>query len=93
MCPEGQAFPAGMSHALQMLHGNHSQFGGSQAWYLGHKISKKSYRLGSFCNWSSFRMSFNILERETSYCFLRFGRISTELQRNVSNAQDDYCTY
>ena len=24
-CPEGQAFPAGMPHPLQMLHGNRSQ--------------------------------------------------------------------
>ena len=23
-CPEGKAFPAGMPHPLQMLHGNHS---------------------------------------------------------------------
>ena len=23
-CPEGQAFPVGMPHPLQMLHGNHS---------------------------------------------------------------------
>ena len=37
-----------------------------QVWYQGPKID----RFGSHCNWSSFRMSFNIRERETSYCWI-----------------------
>ena len=39
--------------------------------YQGHEIGGKSYRLGSHCNWSRVRMSFNIRERETSYCWIR----------------------
>ena len=38
-----------------------------QARYQGHEIGGKSDRLGSHC-WSRIRMSFNIRERDTSYC-------------------------
>ena len=37
----------------------------------GHGIGGKSDRLGSYCNWSRVRMSFNIREMETSYCWIR----------------------
>ena len=38
-----------------------------QARYQGHEIGGKSDWLGSHC-WSRIRMSFNIRERDTSYC-------------------------
>ena len=41
--------------------------GEGQAWYQGHEIGGKSDWLGSHC-WSRIRMSFNIRERDTSYC-------------------------
>ena len=41
--------------------------GDGQARYQGHKIGGKSDWLGSHC-WSRIRMSFNIRERDTSYC-------------------------
>ena len=40
----------------------------SQTRYQCHAIGGKSDRLGSHCNWSRVRMSFNIRERDTSYC-------------------------
>ena len=42
-----------------------------QVRYQCHKIGEKSDWLGSHCNWSSFIMSFNIRERETSYGLIR----------------------
>ena len=41
--------------------------GDGQARYKGHEIGGKSDWLGSHC-WSGIRMSFNIRERDTSYC-------------------------
>ena len=41
--------------------------GESQVRYQGHEIGGKSDWLGSHC-WSRIRMSFNIRERDTSYC-------------------------
>ena len=41
--------------------------GEGQARYQGHEIGGKSDWLGSHC-WSRIRMSFNIRERDTSYC-------------------------
>ena len=41
--------------------------GEGQARYQGHEIGGKSDCLGSHC-WSRIRMSFNIRERDTSYC-------------------------
>ena len=41
--------------------------GEGQARYQGHDIGGKSDWLGSHC-WSRIRMSFNIRERDTSYC-------------------------
>ena len=38
-----------------------------QARYQGHEIGGKSDWLGRHC-WSRIRMSFNIRERDTSYC-------------------------
>ena len=40
MCSERQAFPVGMSHPLQMLHGNHSQFYQFLKFELGMKVIK-----------------------------------------------------
>ena len=37
----------------------------------GHEIGEKPDRLASHCNWSRVRMSFNIREKETSYCWKR----------------------
>ena len=50
-------------------HENHSLFGDSegQARYQDYEIGGKSDWLGSHC-WSRVGMSFNICERETSYC-------------------------
>ena len=59
--------PAGIPQLLQILHGNHSYFGESQARYLGHGIGRKSDQLAS-PRWSMVRMSFNIRERGTLYC-------------------------
>ena len=42
--------------------------GEGQARYQGHEIGGKSDRLGSHHCWSRIRMSFNIRERDTSYC-------------------------
>ena len=44
--------------------------GEGQARYQGHEIGGKSDWLGSHC-WSRIRMSFNIRERDTSYCWIR----------------------
>ena len=44
--------------------------GGGQAQYQCHEIGGKSDWLGSHC-WSRIRMSFNIRERDTSYCWIR----------------------
>ena len=41
--------------------------GKGQVRYQGHEIGGKSDWLGSHC-WSRIRMSFNIRERDTSYC-------------------------
>ena len=41
--------------------------GEGHARYQGHEIGGKSDWLGSLC-WSRIRMSFNIRERDTSYC-------------------------
>ena len=44
--------------------------GEGQVRYRGHESGGKSDWLGSHC-WSRIRMSFNIRERETSYCRIR----------------------
>ena len=44
--------------------------GEGQTRYQGHEIGGKSDWLGSHC-WSRIRMSFNIRERDTSYCRIR----------------------
>ena len=62
-CSKGQVLLAGLPHPVQLLHGNYSPFGNGQDRYQCPKIGEKSYRLGSHCNWSSYRMSFNILEK------------------------------
>ena len=38
----------------------------------GNEIGEKTDQLGSccICNWSRIRMSFNIIEKDTSYCLL-----------------------
>ena len=44
--------------------------GEGQIRYQGHETGGKSDWLGSHC-WSRIRMSFNIRERDTSYCWIR----------------------
>ena len=56
-----------MPHRLQMFHRNHSLFDEGSSSVL----RSWSDRLGSHCNWSRVRISFNICERETSYCWIR----------------------
>ena len=72
-CPEGYAFPgiSGMSHPLQMFHGNHLIFGKCKARYQSHKIGENADRLEIHYAWLRFRMSFNLCEIETSHSLLR----------------------
>ena len=65
-----------MPHPLQMLLWNHSQFGKGHVCYQCHKTGVKSDRLGIHCNWSSFRMWFNIHEREN---FILFDKIPVSI--------------
>ena len=51
-----------MPHPSQMFYGNHSKFG-KRSSSVQSLISR-----GCHCIWSGHRMSFNICERETSYC-------------------------
>ena len=56
--------PCWCATAVAHHHWSHSYFDEGQARYQGHEIGGKS-------DWSRIRMSFNIRERETSYCWIR----------------------
>ena len=61
----GVSVPCRHTNPSQMFHGTHSKFSKRSS-----SVQSLTSR-GCHCIWSGHRMSFNICERETSYCLIR----------------------
>ena len=66
-CPERVSVPCWHATPVANAPWKPLKIGEGQARYQCHEIGGKSDWLGSHC-WSRIRMSFNIRERDTSYC-------------------------